>query len=287
MLTKTAVEAFLLSCSARSLSPRTIGFYSEKLGKFKYRHRQLPKKPEDIEMFMAGLTCSAETKHGYYRALRAFYRFAADRYGVPNPIDMVKPPRRRKKVMRTLDLNELRALFRQPLSERDQTLLTLLLDTGLRAGEVANLTWDDIQTCILTVRGKSGQREVPISSQTLGMLLASRNGHVDGHIFRGKRGPLTTEGIYKIVRGAFKGAGLDSRPRSSPHTMRHTFGRQYISSGGDLFSLQRIMGHADISTTKKYVELDNRDTIRQHRRFTPLKLIQCNAQKGRNDDRMC
>lgn len=274
-MTKKAIDAFLLSCAAGGLSVPTTHWYREKLSKFERRYPgQLPTKPEAIEVFMAGLTCGDETKHGYYRALRAFYHFAAERFGIANPIKAVKPPRRRKKVMRTLAAEDLCLLLSQPLSQRDRALLTLVIDTGLRAGEVANLTWADVTTEAVIVSGKSGEREVPISRRTLEMLLESRDGQVDGHLFIGKRGPLTTEGIYKIVRRAFKRAGLDSRPRSSPHTLRHTFGRQYVLRGGDQFSLQRIMGHADISTTRKYVELDDRDTRHQHQRFTPLKLVE-------------
>ena len=223
---------------------------------------------------MAGLTCGDETRHGYYRALSAFYHWAAEEFGIANPVDGVRPPKRSKKVMRSLSADQLCLLFDQPLSQRDQALIAFFIDTGARSGEVANLTWPAVGTETVVLTGKSGERDVPISGLTLRLLRALRDGHSDGHVFMGKRGSLTPEGIYKAVRKAFKGAGLDGRPKSSPQTLRPTFAVLLIQLGADEFTLQRILGHSDIRTTKRYVDLDNSHIISQHRKFTPLQLVE-------------
>ncbi len=80
------------------------------------------------------------------------------------------------------------------------------------------------------------------------------------------KGPLTAQGIGEVVEGAFRRAGL-SGPRSSPHT----FGRNWIAEGGDENTLQKIFGHKTRSTVKIYTNLNLKETIRQHSRFSPLR----------------
>jgi integrase/recombinase XerD len=71
--------------------------------------------------------------------------------------------------------------------------------------------------------------------------------------FRG--GPLTRQGLYKIVQRHAKAAGLDGR--MSPHTLRHTFATHLLAGGCDLRSLQEMLGHADVATTQVYTHLSN------------------------------
>ena len=66
-------------------------------------------------------------------------------------------------------------------------------------------------------------------------------------------GGLTRQGLYKIVQGHARGAGLDDR--MSPHTLRHTFATHLLAGGCDLRSLQEMLGHADIATTQIYTHL--------------------------------
>ena len=91
-----------------------------------------------------------------------------------------------------------------------------------------------------------------------------------GPLFWGRSGRLTRKGGYLIIRVLFGKAGIIGR-KLGPHTLRHTFGRQYIVNGGDLVSLQRILGHSNIQTTRIYAELDMRDVVRQHHKFSPLR----------------
>jgi site-specific recombinase XerD len=68
------------------------------------------------------------------------------------------------------------------------------------------------------------------------------------------------------VRRVLRRAGI----AGGPHLLRHTFGRLYITAGGDVFSLQRILGHSQIATTRRYVDLDLRDVQNQHAKFSPV-----------------
>jgi integrase/recombinase XerD len=76
--------------------------------------------------------------------------------------------------------------------------------------------------------------------------------------FRG--GPLTRQGLYKIIQRHAKEAGLDGR--MSPHTLRHTFATHLLSGGCDLRSVQEMLGHADVATTQLYTHL-SRERIKE------------------------
>lgn len=81
--------------------------------------------------------------------------------------------------------------------------------------------------------------------------------------------PLTYNQAYERIRLYGEKAGITG-VRVSPHTFRHTFATLYVKSGGDPFSLQRILGHHDISMVRKYVQLNNRDLQEQHAQSSPL-----------------
>jgi site-specific recombinase XerD len=103
----------------------------------------LPEDPEPIEEFLSRIR-SEENKHGYYRTLKAFYRFLKKRYQLSNPIEVIEPPRRPKKIMATLELVELMQLLYSATTLRDKAILTLLVDTGMRSSELASLRKKDI-----------------------------------------------------------------------------------------------------------------------------------------------
>ena len=80
-------------------------------------------------------------------------------------------------------------------------------------------------------------------------------------------------GLQQIVRRNMRNAGFKP-PKIGPHTLRHTFGMQYILRGGDVFSLQRIMGHTRIETTMIYVNMSTELVAQQHRKFSPMPDIE-------------
>jgi integrase/recombinase XerD len=267
LTTVKAVQGFLSHCRARGLSPRTITWYQYLLMGLAREQRQLPTRPDRIEHFLGQAGISDELRHGRYRALRAFYSWASQRLGVPNPMTAISAPRKRKKLPRSLSLVELGWLLLAPLSRRDRTMIMLVLDNGIRIGELVGLDREDIGEDTIFVSGKTGQREVPVSQEIRRQLLELAR---SGPLFRGPKGRLTTSGAYQAIRKALTRAGISGK-KLGPHTLRHTFGRQWIVAGGDLVSLQRILGHASISTTRIYAELDLGDVLAQHRRFTPLR----------------
>ncbi|HNC06904.1 MAG TPA: tyrosine-type recombinase/integrase [Solirubrobacterales bacterium] len=135
----------------------------------------------------------------------------------------------------------------------------------MRASEVIDLEMTDVDTYegMLRARGKgSKERIVPLGRQAIyaleGYLLSGRPDLVKGRSekalflnFRGRR--LTRQGLYKIVQGHAKSAGLEDR--MSPHTLRHSFATHLLAGGCDLRAVQEMLGHADVATTQMYTHL--------------------------------
>jgi integrase/recombinase XerD len=279
--TQIAVNDFLLSRQARNLSPITIAWYREKLQLFARLCPELPKKPGPIEEHLATIQGAPETRHAQFRALRAFFKFLSERYELPNPMKKVAPPRCPRKVMATLEPEEMMRLLLSSSSSslRDGVLLTLLIDTGMRTGEAAGLRKQDIKPSTVRVTGKTGEREIPISEETRRLLLTLIAQDKGEYVFNGHKGPLGRHGIYRIVSAYMKKAGI-SGPKLGGHRLRHAFGKGYLVNGGDLRSLQQIMGHANITTTEKYAALTLDDTIKKHHQFTPLRVVHAAAQES-------
>jgi integrase/recombinase XerD len=283
MKTLAAVQSFIYNRRSLNRRPTTVKWYQRNLNRFiAFYPDELPMEPEPIEAFLAQVVPDEEkdeTLHAYYRTLKALYRFICRRQRLLNPMDLIDPPKRKKKVMPTLNSREMMQLSRAG-SLRDRTLLSLFIDSGPRAGEAASLRRQDIFDDYIRVEGKTGQREIPISEETKRLLLslAGRNGNSD-HVFMGERGPLTPSGIYRIVQKYMRKVNING-PKLGPHRIRHAFGKHYIKNGGDTRSLQKIMGHASISTTEIYVKLASEEIIAKHHQFTPLRSTHAAAQES-------
>jgi site-specific recombinase XerD len=279
MRTSLALHDFLASRIAANLSPATIEWYKDRLLPFVEYCPNLPRQPEPVERFLATIQGSPETRWDVFRALKTFFKFMAGRHRIPNPMDAIKAPRRPKALMPTLESNELMKLLHSAESPRDKAILTLIMDNGVRAGEVCSLLKHNIKQETVVVCGKIGWREVPISDETRRLLLQIAATSSDDHVFHGHKGPITRHLIYEITRRHMERVGIKG-PKMGPHRLRHAFGKNYLVEGGDLRSLQEILGHADIKTTEKYASLNLTDIIKKHRKFSPLRAAHGAAQES-------
>jgi len=262
--TDVAVQQFLRRCRSRSLSPATIAAYKWALEEFAAAFPAwLPTEPEVIEAHLEGLErLSVRSKWNVWRALRTFYNFCERRMKVPNAAAAVEPPKLKKGAPKALSEVQVKNVLALKLSRRDKALLVLLLDTGLRRGELAGLTQDDVHEDAIAVQGKSGRRYVPLSSMARRALLGVELP------WRGEHGePLTKSGVYQAVKKALRKAGIAA---GGPHLLRHTFGVHYAMAGGDLASLQTIMGHANASSTLIYLRLVTPQVRQQHAKYSLL-----------------
>ena len=280
MRTQDAVNEFIQSRIAGDRSPLTIQWYCPKLTRFAQVYAKLPKDPKLIEAFLVDLTCSTIQRQNYFNALGAFYRFLRKRHHSTNPMDLVTPFPHPQRLMATLESKEERRLLNSASSLRDRSILTLLIDSGIRSSELTGLRQEDIKAESVRVSGKTGEREVPISEETRRLLLSvTAEDSKDGYVFHGHKGVLTRHGIYRIVSTHMRRAGIQG-PKLGPHRVRHAFGKGYLVNGGDVRSLQQIMGHTNITTTQKYAALNLDDVITKHHKFTPLRATHAAAQEN-------
>lgn len=261
MNSNTAVDLFLLSRQAKGLSPKTIKWYRDILKRFVLANRTLPRRPEPIERFLINCPGFDERRHGYYRALKALYRFLQRRYLEKNPMDLVEPPRRVRKQPRFLMLQDIHSLLSYPdHPQGTRAALMFLIDTGARLGELTSVDLDSLDESpngfICTINGKTGTRVVPVSYETYHALMV-----MDASQFHRK-----TDWIGRRISKAFKDAGV----RGTAITLRHTFGTLWK---GDELALQRIMGHSNLATTKLYRHWAMDHLIQQHHQYSPLRMV--------------
>jgi integrase len=263
METKVTVEAFLQSRKAKGLSKRTIQWYQNILLKFLAMFPEMPDSPTAIEEFLISCRGGDERRHGYFRTIRVFYRFACRRYKTNNPVNSIEAPKRRKKYPRPITLDQLSQLLSFPHSQRVMAVLTFLAESGARIGELANLNKEDIFISewgpLARITGKTGERIIPVSENTYNMLqtILPLNVKVDQ--------------LTRIVSWAFR----DAHVPGTAHCLRHTFGTYW---DGEDMDLQNIMGHSDLATTKRYRSIRLKKICEQHRKFNPLTLISTNQQ---------
>jgi len=241
----------------------TVEWYGRLVGRFLAGRGELPLDPAAVEEFLGLPGASQGTRHAYFRALRAFYGWLERRGLVAtNPMRVVVAPRVRRSPPMGLEAGEVRRVMAAALCRRDKVMLSLLVDTGVRLGELMSMRWEWVGEDTFWVDGKTGKREVPLSEWMRWTLVGVE---LPWRSVRG--GPLTRKGAYLAVRRCLQRGGIR---KGGPHLLRHTFGRLYIRAGGDQFSLQRILGHSDVRTTSIYVELEMRDVVEQHRKYSPL-----------------
>lgn len=269
----------------RGLSRNTLNAYRTDLsqyGEFLVAHDRdaLEARPADVAEFLAELAtgdgngrpaCSTSTIHRKAACLRSFYKhLRRDELIGDDPTAALSAPRRAKKLPQVLNYAEVQQLLAaprgsEPTTLRDRALLEVMYACGLRASETIGLEMSDVDTHegLLRARGKgSKERLVPLGRQAI----AAINGYLRGGRpqlvgdrhepklfvnFRG--GPLTRQGLYKIVQRHAREAGLSGR--MSPHTLRHSFATHLLAGGCDLRAVQEMLGHADISTTQMYTHL--------------------------------
>ena len=231
----------------------------------------------DVADFLAELgskSASPATIHRKAACLRSFYRHLR-REGVrdSDPTASLSAPRRGRKLPQVLSRGEVDKLLGQPRGTepaalRDRALLELMYACGLRASEAISLAVGDVdlEDGLLRARGKgSKERIVPVGQRALSAVrvyvqrgrpqLIRRKPEEKNLFVNFRGGPLTRQGLYKIVRRHAVTAGLADR--MSPHTLRHTFATHLLAGGCDLRSVQEMLGHADVSTTQLYTHLSS------------------------------
>jgi integrase/recombinase XerD len=250
--------------------------------------RQLAEYAAELSAGTGDQPLATSTVHRKTAALRSFYKhLRREELIVDDPTAGMASPRRAKKLPKVLNQAEVTRLLEAPRGDaphvhRDRAILEVMYACGLRASEVVDLEMTDIDTHhgMLKARGKgSKERIVPLGRQAIHAieryLRTARPAMVkqrpEKALFVNFRGrSMTRQGLYKIVQGHARTAGLEDR--MSPHTLRHSFATHLLAGGCDLRSVQEMLGHADVATTQMYTHLSGQQLkdvyFRTHPRAT-------------------
>jgi integrase/recombinase XerD len=226
----------------------------------------------------------------YLRSIRAFWSWLVrEEIITSNPFSRVKVPKPPKKVIATFSEKQLTAILKavntsMPAGFRDWTIMLMLLDTGLRASELVGITMNDVnlEDGMVKVYGKgSKERVVPFGAKVqravwkyLQRYRSQPANPLCTTLFLTATGnPITTDRLRTIIEKYARKAGIEG-VRCSPHTFRHTCAISYLRNGGDVFSLQRILGHSSLEIVRIYVNYAEADVKACHRRFSPADNMQ-------------
>ncbi len=289
MTVQTAIDEFLIEQQLRGNSPKTVEYYSRCLGFFAKHNGNGEKEIgqlmlSDCRAYYLHLctkqltTVSVQT---YCRALRAFLSWCyAERYTESNISEKFKLPKAQRKTVDVLTDTELKRLFaclngRDFLSVRNYCIAALMADSGLRLNEVVTLQSCNVHIAesYAIVNGKGNkQRIVPIglnSKKALIRYSAMVPNRLDETPFflKSDLTPINQSTVKQLFRQLKARADI---PRLRPHLLRHTFATRYLEKGGDIYSLQMILGHTSLEMVKKYVHLTNARTAVNFTAYSPL-----------------
>jgi integrase/recombinase XerD len=302
LLIKFAIKDFLDDRKFSNLSKQSISSYENTLNDF--HSFCIQREVTNIEDVTANITKSylmscqekgnkpASINHKL-RNLKVFYKYCCNEEILSekqNPTTKLNYQKEELKIICYTDyhitqmLNYYSRLHRRDktyFAYRDYVIIITLLGTGIRLGELCNVTWNDVDmiNSKITVIGKKRiQRTIPLVDKLKKELLELRYfkenyfkiEERDNHVFTNIENKKLTENAVQNVFKRLKEIMNFKDVRLSCHTFRHTFAKNWIMSGGDIFSLQKILGHAKLEMTKRYADLFMSAIQEQNDKFNPL-----------------
>jgi len=278
------IESFLTFLSVeKGLSRNTLSSYETDLRKFlgfldKRKATALSARTPDIVDFIddlrgGGYALSSVCR--YISSIKAFYRYMLiEKLRDDDPVETIQLPKKWERVPKALSIDDVRSLLEAKVSGRtcmrDTAMIELIYSSGLRVSELIAIGVGDInfEAGFIRVIGKGEkERVVPVNLRTIGRIkqyvreerpsiLKKRQ---SPYLFITASGrPMTRQRFWQTIKAVGKRTGIDL----SPHTMRHCFATHLLEGGADLRSVQKMLGHSDISTTQVYTKVTT-DRIRK------------------------
>ena len=268
------------------------------------KNRSLEKGPQDylqLMEFLNGLyqrKLSSTSVMRITSTIRNFYKYLVSTTRMEvDPTAQLESPRRLRRLPKVLSQEQMSLLLQQPDTAlpggiRDRALLELLYASGLRVSELITLPLNQMHLEVGYVQciGKGDKERIaPVnesSREWLGRYLrevrtalaSKRNVKNFGDsskssdqqkLFLNERGkPLTRQGVWKILKGYGRGAGIPSH-LMTPHVFRHSFATHLLEGGADLRTVQVLLGHSDISTTEIYTHVSNEHVRKEYDKHHP------------------
>ncbi|RME90304.1 MAG: hypothetical protein D6770_02760 [Anaerolineae bacterium] len=242
---------------------------------------------QTITRFMASehvRRVSKKTARNYHTALSSLWTWAVENgHATINVVRKVKPPKPEKREIIPFSRDEIEKLLDACMGsanpQRDRAILYLLLDTGMRASEIGNLRIQDLNVYrrhILVMGKGRKERQVRISERTLQAILEYLRTRGISNLQKHFHAPLiTTHSGHQLDRNAlrlllFRLGARAGIPKVHPHRFRHTFAITYLRNGGNIYTLQKILGHTSLDMVKRYLKIAQIDIDRDHDKASPV-----------------
>lgn len=285
----TLAAAFLLDRKAQNLTRKTLEFYRANLQRFiEWCEPQAIKTVTDLtpDVMRAFFIAMSETHkaggvHAFYRSVRAFLRWYVLEFepeGWRDPLRKVKPPKVDIEPLQPVPLEHIRAMLDtcergKFTGERDRAILLFLLDTGARAGELLALDRQDADILtgeVLIRKSKSRKPRTVFLGRTarraLRAYLKLRSDAVTAVFVTDEIERLKMAGLRQVMVRRAKRAGVPIPPL---HSFRRAFALAMYRAGVDLLTIQRLLGHSDMSILERYIKQDAEDLRGSHERASP------------------
>jgi integrase/recombinase XerC len=251
-----------------------IAFLAAHLGRPPLPNHLAGLKVRDFRAFLAARRMDGISPRSLARilsSLRSFFKYMDRIEGISNSaIANVSSPKVGRSLPRPISVDDAKAVIRRVgdgaseewVSARDTAVITLLYGCGLRISEALSMNAGEVPAGeVMMIRGKrQKERLVPV----LPIVREAIDAYVklcpfalaaDGPLFVGKRGGrLNPKAIQNAMRSVRIQMGLPDS--ATPHALRHSFATHLLSAGGDLRTIQELLGHESLSTTQHYTELD-------------------------------
>ena len=194
----------------------------------------------------------------------------------------IKRPKLKKTIAKTLSMDDINTLLDinllTPFDYRNKAMLELVYGTGLRVSELVNLTLNNIDftNCIIRIVGKGNkERIIPLGEYSMYYLnlymekrpLLEKNNQCEKLFLNNHGKGITRQGFFKILKNLLEEKHLNVE--ASPHTLRHSFATHLLEGGADLKSIQEMLGHSDISTTRMYTHVTNQKVTHDYNEYHP------------------
>ncbi len=283
--------------SVKRMSPKTLEAYSRDLGQFMSflaGHMGGPitlqslkeLRGADIRAFMAQRRAESLGSRSLARVLSALKSFFAflEREGTltTEALNIVRTPKIPRSLPKALSVVEARQTIattdemeeRPWVAARDMAVISLCYGAGLRISEALALTKADLEADSLRVVGKGGRiRMVPLIAPVQQAIenyvaLCPFKLWPDDALFRGVRGGVLSPRLIQLRMESLRSA-LGLPPSATPHALRHSFATHLLGKGGDLRSIQELLGHASLSTTQIYTAVDTERLLESYAKAHP------------------
>ncbi|MCO5297190.1 MAG: tyrosine-type recombinase/integrase [Fimbriimonadaceae bacterium] len=283
------IEDFILHHESCRHSPHTILHYRTSLNHLATFTKGLGKANVDeldarsIRIFLGDLQqrFKPKTVHGIASDIRAFLHFLVSEGSLAkSPMDNVPMPKLDKTILPAFTLDEIKTLLKatsgkSPVQVRDRAIILTLLDSGLRVSELLGMKVGDLDqaTGRFKVTGKGHKERVcqlsPTSLRSFLQYSRLRRGQAGEPLWCGARGALTRNGVSQILGRIGERTGLHVHP----HKFRRTCALMMLRNGADVFSVQYLLGHSDLTVLKRYLQQTQVDYLESHRLNSPVSGI--------------